>query len=147
MSRARDREIVAKSMRAVHSQDTLPELLLRQALHRMGVRFRLHRRDLPGVPDIVFPRQRVAVFVDGDFWHGHQWKQRGLPSLDAAFTSNRPYWIVKISRNVERDRLATERLMALGWHVIRVWESAIRASPSTAAAHIVSELAAIRTDG
>jgi DNA mismatch endonuclease, patch repair protein len=92
------------------------------------LRFRLHRATLPGHPDIVFPGAKVAVFVDGDFWHGNQWRLRGLQRLEDQFrdSENSEYWIRKISRNVIRDRESTTTLEQSGWRVIRVWESDIK---------------------
>lgn len=88
----------------------------------------MHSARLPGKPDIVFSRMRVAVFVDGDFWHGNQWRIRGLDSLEHQFvhSTNASYWIEKIRRNVARDHRATEELQASGWKVIRLWESQLR---------------------
>jgi len=115
-------------MRRVRSQDTAPELALRSALWRIGLRFRVNVSRLPGKPDIVFTRAKIAVFVDGDFWHGNQWRQRGFPSLEAQFSDapNANYWIPKIRRNVERDSEVGQALALLGWRVIRIWESDLR---------------------
>src|SRR5262245_28691803 len=101
----RDPAVTSKIMAAVRSRDTQPEIWLRKNLRASGLKFRLYVADLPGCPDIVFPSARVAVFVDGDFWHGRQWRLRGLSSLSRQFTrsSNRAYWIRKITRNMERD--------------------------------------------
>jgi DNA mismatch endonuclease (patch repair protein) len=104
--------------RANRGRDTGPERRLRSALHRRGLRFRLHQRVAPGLritPDIVFPRARVVVFVDGCFWH--RCPQHGL--LPKA---NREWWADKLAANVARDRRADVELGALGWTVIRVWE-------------------------
>ncbi len=91
----------------------------------MGLRYRLHYSKLPGQPDIVFVSARIAVFVDGDYWHGNQWRLRGFDSLESQFEGvrNRSYWIAKIRRNMERDRLNNQKLKKAGWQVIRVWES------------------------
>ena len=105
--------------------DTKPELLLRRALWRGGFRYRKNRADLPGAPDIVFPGTRVIVFVDGDFWHGKNWKTR---KAKLAQGHNANYWIRKIERNVARDQERTCELRAAGWMVLRVWESDIRAN-------------------
>ena len=114
-------------MRAVRAKDTSPELSLRRELHGRGLRYRLHAKHLPGNPDIVFPGPRVAVFVDGDFWHGRVVEEEGEEGLRAQFRRNRSYWVPKILRTRERDRTATESLTQQGWTVIRLWESDIKA--------------------
>ena len=103
-------------MRAIRSENTKPEMAIRSALHRLGFRFRLHRKDLPGKPDIVMPSLKVAVQVRGCFWHQHSCHDGRTPS------SRQDYWIPKLRRNVERDHSADEALRALGWTVIVVWE-------------------------
>lgn len=95
---------------------------LRSALWRAGARFRKNVSDLPGKPDIAFPGRRLAVFCDGDFWHGKDWTER-RPKL--ARGTNSAYWIAKIERNMERDREHTRQLEEAGWRVLRVWESEI----------------------
>jgi DNA mismatch endonuclease (patch repair protein) len=108
-------------MRQVRGRDTKPELFVRRWLHREGFRFRLHRADLPGKPDIVLPRYGVVIFVHGCFWHGHNGCRRSaLP------TSNREYWEAKITRNVERDQHNQRRLRRLGWRVISLWECRLK---------------------
>jgi len=102
--------------------DTKPELLLRRALWMKGFRYRKNRTDLPGAPDIVFPGARVTVFVDGDFWHGKNWKAR---KAKLAQGHNANYWIRKIERNIARDRERSHELRAAGWLVLRVWESEV----------------------
>lgn len=104
---------------------TRPEMLLRRALWGQGLRYRVNRRDLPGVPDIVFPGRRVVVFVDGDFWHGKDW--RSLKSK-LAEGHNPDYWTRKISANMDRDRDHEARLHAAGWLVLRFWESDVRSN-------------------
>ena len=115
-------------MRRVKGADTTPEVVFRKALWAAGLRFRKHRGDLPGKPDIVFASRRLAVFVDGDYWHGNQWRRRGLPCLEAQFsrTKSRDYWLGKIRRNGLRDCRATAELLDLGWTVLRFWESDVR---------------------
>ncbi len=103
-------------MRKVRSIDTGPEVRVRRALHSAGFRFRLHRRDLPGRPDLVFPRYRIAVFVHGCFWHWHGCKRSRMPA------TNREYWESKIARNVERDHQTRIQLDALEWDVQIIWE-------------------------
>lgn len=111
-----DRSTRSAIMRRVRSRDTMPELKVRRALHAAGFRYRLHRKDLPGNPDLVLPRFRVAVFVHGCFWHWHGCKRSRMPE------ANRDYWTAKINRNIERDRLTQGALEALGWKVVILWE-------------------------
>jgi DNA mismatch endonuclease (patch repair protein) len=125
-SRSRDPQVVSKTMRRVRSVNTTAELLIRRELHRRGLRFRLHDSRLPGKPDLLFGSARVAVFVNGDFWHGRQWQLRGLPDLASQFPNNAEYWIQKIGRNVERDRKVREHLLEDGWDVVTIWESDLK---------------------
>jgi DNA mismatch endonuclease (patch repair protein) len=107
--------------------DTRCELALRRSLWAAGCRYRRNAADLPGRPDIVFRSARVAVFCDGDFWHGKDWKSR---CRKLARGTNAEYWLAKIQRNIDRDRENTRRLKEMGWTVLRFWESHIRADPS-----------------
>lgn len=125
----RDPKITSQIMAQIRSQDTRPEMLVREGLWRRGYRYRLHRRDLPGRPDLVFGPSRVAVFVDGDFWHGNAWRVRELDSLGDLFPTNTEWWVNKIETNMDRDRRVTRELEELGWQVFRVWESEILADP------------------
>ncbi|MEC9374067.1 MAG: very short patch repair endonuclease [Planctomycetota bacterium] len=118
----------SETMRRVRSRDTSPERLLRSALHRRGMRYSLSRK-LPGKPDIIFTRARVAVFVDGCFWHG-------CPDHCRRPSSNTDYWLAKIDRNIARDRRVTAELKSLGWRVIRLWEHQVAQSPTQCAARI-----------
>jgi len=115
-------------MRRVRSRDTSPECALRSALHRRGLRYSLRRR-LPGKPDIVFVAGKVAVFVDGCFWHG-------CPQHCRRPSSNRSYWDAKIDRTIARDRRVTRELAARGWRVVRLWEHEVKQSPQRGAARI-----------
>jgi DNA mismatch endonuclease, patch repair protein len=115
-------------------QNTTPEILLRRALWAAGVRYRLHQAALPGRPDLVLVRHRVAVFCDGDFWHGRHWRT-SKDRLAAGW--NASYWVAKIDRNRRRDRQVTRRLRLLGWTVVRVWESDVRRDPVRAAVKIL----------
>lgn len=117
-------------MAAVRGRDTKPEIALRRALHARGLRYRLHPRDVLGRPDFVNRSRRVAVFVDGDFWHANpaEWERRGFSSMESQFpATKRSAWVAKLRRNVERDSEVNRALAAEGWLVIRVWESEIRA--------------------
>lgn len=110
-------------MSRIRGKNSRPELALRRQLFAAGYRFRLHRRDLPGSPDIVLPKHGVVIFVHGCFWHRHVGCAKATtPSSNAAF------WATKFAANVERDAAAIERLGALGWRVAIVWECAIRAT-------------------
>ena len=116
-------------MAAVKSRDTGPELALRRALHRRGLRFRVHAGEITGRPDIVNRSKRLAIFVDGDFWHGNpdDWARRGFTSMEAQFRSaTRERWIAKLRRNMERDRQVTSQLESEGWTVLRFWASEVR---------------------
>ena len=103
-------------MSRVRSSDTKPERAVRSALHRLGYRFRLHRRDLPGKPDIVLPRLKTVIFVHGCFWHQHGCKKSKLPQQNAAF------WQRKLLSNVARDGAVTRQLAESGWKVVVIWE-------------------------
>jgi DNA mismatch endonuclease (patch repair protein) len=108
-------------MRAVKGRDTAPEMAVRRLLHSLGFRYRLHRSDLPGKPDIAFAGRRKVVFVHGCFWHGH-FCSRGarLPKTNSA------YWSEKIARNVARDHQNTVRLNDMGWSALTVWECELK---------------------
>lgn len=108
-------------MARVRSEDTGPEKTLRSLLHAMGYRFRLHRQDLPGSPDVVLPGRRAAIFVHGCFWHGHDCKRGDRPPK-----TNAEYWSRKRAGNVTRDKKRRAELEALGWRVLVVWECEIK---------------------
>jgi len=109
----------SKTMSRIRGKNSIPELLLRKALWAENIRFRIHRQDLPGRPDLVIDKYRLAVFVDGDFWHGYQWEHR-KPKTNQAF------WIPKIERNIQRDQFASESLSNLGYTVMRFWEHQVK---------------------
>ena len=104
-------------MARVKGKDTRPEMKVRRALTALGARYRLHRKDLPGSPDIVLPGRKLAIFVHGCFWHGHDCA-RGARAPKA----NRDYWVAKIGRNCARDVASREALAALDWRVETIWE-------------------------
>lgn len=104
-------------MRAVHGTDTKPEMVVRRAVHAMGLRFRLHRKDLPGTPDLVFPKLKTVLFVHGCFWHVHEACPRATVPA-----SNVDFWREKLARNVARDRRAQDALHKAGWRVGIIWE-------------------------
>ncbi|HOQ46726.1 MAG TPA: very short patch repair endonuclease [Bryobacteraceae bacterium] len=111
----------SRIMRAVKGADTTPELAVRRLAHSMGYRFRLHRKDLPGKPDLTFPRLRKVIFVNGCFWHGHDCARGARVPV-----RNRDYWTQKVARNMERDRSAQSALQRLGWKSLVVWECEIK---------------------
>lgn len=107
----------SRIMRSIRGKDTGPELIVRKLAHSLGYRYRIHRKDLPGSPDLVFPRHRLAIFVHGCFWHQHAGCRHGkLPKT-------RPeYWLPKLERTKERDRLAVDALQEMGWRTLIIWE-------------------------
>ena len=111
------REKRSAVMARVKGKDTTPEIRVRKALTALGARFRLHRKDLPGSPDIVLPGRRLAIFVHGCFWHGHD-----CPRGARVPKANRDYWVAKVGRNRARDATSREALAGLGWRVETIWE-------------------------
>lgn len=114
---------VSRRMASVGQRDTMPELVLRRELHRRGLRYRLHAAHLPGTPDIVFPREKIVIFVNGCFWHRH----KGCPRASMP-KSNQEYWQRKFRDNVARDERNRLELADIGWTPIIVWECEIRTS-------------------
>ena len=107
-------------MAGIRSKDTRQEVVIRKALHSAGFRYRLHRRDLPGTPDITLPRYGAIIFIHGCFWHGHDCPLFRPPSTNGAI------WAAKIAGNQRRDADAVHRLLGAGWRVCTVWECAMR---------------------
>lgn len=128
--------------RASAKKNTRCELALRRELWRRGLRYRLHVPGLPGRPDIVFPGHRLVIFCDGDFWHGRDLDHR-LKKLTRGH--NAAYWTAKIQRNVERDQQNTRALTAMGWNVLRFWETEVLRETTKVADRIEVLLAATRT--
>lgn len=114
-------EVRSRIMRSVRSRNTKPELAVRRLLHRNGYRFRLHRGDLPGSPDLAFPSRRKAVFIHGCFWHGHD-----CPRGARVPKTNQAYWEAKIARNRARDTRTAAALISMGWKSLIIWECRIR---------------------
>ncbi len=112
------------NMSQIKGKDTRPEILLRSIIHRSGLRFRLHDNKLPGKPDIVLPRYKTAIFVNGCFWHRHEGcKYAYMPK------SRIEFWESKFSRTVQRDAEKSRKLMEMGWHVFTAWECEIKNAP------------------
>lgn len=103
-------------MRAVQTRNGRYELLVRSALHRMGYRFRIHGRDLPGTPDIVLPKWKIVVFVHGCYWHRHGCSKTTTPK------TNEEFWLKKFEANVSRDHIVSDQLSRMGWRVVVVWQ-------------------------
>jgi DNA mismatch endonuclease (patch repair protein) len=118
---AEDPALRSRTMRAVKSADTKPEMKVRRLLHSLGYRYRLHRKDLPGAPDIVFPARRKIIFIHGCFWHGHDCARGARVPV-----TNREYWLAKVGRNRARDGLTHEALLQAGWEVLIVWECSLK---------------------
>ncbi len=110
----------SKNMRAIKAQDTKPEMIVRRMLHGLGFRYRLHVRSLPGTPDIVLPKYRTIIQVQGCFWHGHDCPLFKLPE------TRREFWALKIKANQLRDQKATEALQEKGWRIAVIWECALK---------------------
>jgi DNA mismatch endonuclease Vsr len=118
------------------------EWLLRRTLWRYGLRYRKNVRGLPGTPDIVFWAVQLAIFVDGDFWHGRSWD---ILRNQLACRANSEYWIAKISANRVRDTAQNIALANMGWKVLRLWETEVLASPSACAQHVAATLGRLRS--
>lgn len=117
----------SRNMAAIRSKNTKPEMIVRQMVHSMGHRYRLHRKDLPGKPDLVFGPRRKVIFVHGCFWHQHPdpgCKDSRLPK------TRLDYWLPKLERNVERDHSCQKMLEEMGWCVLTVWECVVRDKPA-----------------
>ncbi len=126
-------KIRSKTMAAVKSKNTSPEILLRKYLTQLGLRYRLYRSDLPGRPDIIFSKYKIVVFCDGDFWHGRHLKKR---LAKGQLKVRRKYWIAKIEGNIRRDKIINRELKKEGWTVLRFWETDIYKRGQTIAAEI-----------
>jgi DNA mismatch endonuclease, patch repair protein len=133
----RDPAVTSRMMARVRSKDSKAELALRRALHARGFRYRLHGKEILGRPDIVNRSRRLAIFVDGDMWHGNEHHRRGLASLAELFPTRTQWWVAKIEANMRRDREVTTTLREQGWTVIRLWASDILADPEDAAQRVL----------
>lgn len=120
------------NMSKIRAKDTKPELMIRRALHSMGLRYRLHSAELPGRPDLVFPRYRAVIFVHGCFWHGHDCPMFRLPATRTEF------WLKKIEQNRARDLATFGALQRDGWRVLTIWECAVR-GPARLGLHEVAQ--------
>ena len=124
----------SKLMSKIRSKNTKPELILRRALWQEGIRYRLNVKNLPGKPDIVIGRAKLAIFVDGEFWHGFDWENKKLKII-----ANRNYWIPKIEKNIARDFKNIKDLDSQGYLVLRFWEHQIKKDTSNCVAQILQK--------
>lgn len=108
-------------MGKIRAKDSKPEMVLRKLIWATGLRYRKNVKKLPGKPDIVFAQYKLAVFIDGEFWHGHNWVEKR-----EKIKTNRDFWIPKIERNIQRDLEVTQHLQTMGFKVIRFWEHELR---------------------
>jgi DNA mismatch endonuclease, patch repair protein len=132
---------IRRNMSAIRSRDNKTELALRRAIHALGLRYRLHSNAVMGRPDLIFPRARVAVFVDGDFWHARKLREQGPKAVSESIrTPSQAYWLSKFTRRVERDDEVNEELRADGWLVLRYWESDIKKSVEVTALAIAKRV-------
>jgi DNA mismatch endonuclease (patch repair protein) len=120
----RTQEITHKIMSAIKDRDTKPEIFFRKALWKWGIRYRKNVK-LFGKPDIAIKKYKLVIFIDGDYWHGNNWKIRNLPSLESELANYSDFWKNKISKNIERDEKVNKHYISLGWTVLRFWQSDI----------------------
>jgi DNA mismatch endonuclease, patch repair protein len=126
-----------RAMSRVKQNDTDLEVTIRSGLHRLGYRFRKNVRTLPGKPDVVFSKERVAVFIDGDFWHGYRFPEWEHKVSD--------FWKNKINKNRARDRKNFRKLRRMGWVVIRIWQHEIRKTPAECVQRIITAVGRSRS--
>ena len=125
-------EVRSRMMSGIRGKNTKPELILRSGLHRLGFRFRLHAHDLPGQPDLVFPKHQAVIFTHGCFWHGHDCHLFKWPK------SREEFWRAKINENCRRDFLAIDTLAQQGWRVAEVWECALKGRTRLGVAEVLA---------
>jgi DNA mismatch endonuclease (patch repair protein) len=116
----------SRCMSHIRSTDTKPEVFFRKALWKWGVRYRKNVKNLFGKPDVAIKKYKLALFIDGDFWHGNNWKERRFSSREEMLASYSDYWQKKIRRNIERDKEVNEYYQTNGWTLLRFWTSAIK---------------------
>ncbi|MDS1308884.1 very short patch repair endonuclease [Marinobacter xiaoshiensis] len=129
-----DKQTRSRMMSGIRGKNTKPELVVRQALHARGFRYRLHRKDLAGKPDITLPRYNAVVFINGCFWHGHSCHLFKWPK------TRREFWRSKIGANQERDRKSIETLLDRGWRVFILWECSVKNARAESLASVIDDL-------
>lgn len=113
----------SKNMGNIRSKDTSPEIIVRKLTHSLGYRYRLHRKDLPGKPDIVFSNRKKIIFIHGCFWHQHDDPSCKIARIPKSRTE---YWVPKLQRNIERDREHQAQLLSMGWRMLVIWECEVK---------------------
>jgi len=131
-----DQATRSRMMAGIQGKNTSPELVIRRGLHAVGFRFRIHADQLPGKPDLIFPKYKAVIFVHGCFWHGHTCRYFKIPKTRTEF------WVEKIGKNRRRDELQIEALRVLGWRVLIVWECAVRAMKKQQSPLLIGRVAA-----
>ena len=134
-------------MAKIKNKNTKPEMMLRRILHRMGVRYRLHCRNVYGRPDLAIAKYKLAIFVDGDLWHGNEHRVGGLDCIEALFPTNTLFWSKKIRANMARDSVVNAQLASEGWVVLRLWASEIHVDPIGVARGVVEHLQRLKNKG
>jgi len=145
--RMRDPKITSEIMKKIPQKDTKAEVMLRKELFRRGLRYRKNVTKMPGRPDIVFSSVCMVVFVDGDFWHGREWRVRGHKKIEDAFKTNTDFWVKKIEGNEQRDKKNTKMLQAEGWVVLRFWASEIESNLEGVADQVEAKLRELKRGG
>lgn len=128
-------EARSRNMSRIKGKNSKPEIALRKALWARGLRYRIHPKKVPGKPDIFFRKHSLAVFVDGEFWHGYDWLRR-----KAQIKSNREFWIAKIERNMQRDREVNSQLKEMGITTLRFWEGEVKKELESCVDKIINEI-------
>ena len=121
----RTKEVTHKIMSSIKNKDTKPEIFFRKALWKWGIRYRKNAK-MFGKPDIAIKKYKLVIFIDGDYWHGNNWKIRNLPSLESELANYSDFWKNKIVSNIERDKKVNEHYKSLGWIILRFWQSDIK---------------------
>jgi DNA mismatch endonuclease, patch repair protein len=145
--RPRDVAVTSRVMAAIKPKNNKTELELRRLLFARGLRYRVQYRGVPGVPDIAFPGVKLAIFIDGDFWHGRVLREQGLAGFYRRFqTARREWWREKLESRIQRDEYVTSQLSSRGWTVLRFWESDAAARLDETADIIAAEVLARRAE-
>lgn len=143
---ALDTSITCRIMGRIKRRDTMPELLLRRSLHKLGIRYRVDSKNIYGRPDISIMKYKLAILVDGDFWHGNEHKIRRLSKLEDLFPTNSRFWCRKILGNIQRDHQVNQRHTNDGWTVIRIWASTVLINPNESAQSIQNILVKLKSN-